>query len=104
MKLLALWVKLMRRPKWRQILDDQYSRFFDVEMRIKTYEKSKPISAVDLSVDGLIGCTESSKIAPLKINKPDNLTFSGQARDFASFKRDFLAIVVPHRDLAQIGI
>jgi len=30
--------------------------------------------------------------------------FSGLARDLAAFRRDFLAIVVPNRDNAQIGV
>jgi len=44
------------------------------------------------------------KATPLKIKKPNNLAFSGQARDFAQFKRDFMAIIVPHRDSTQIGV
>ena len=40
----------------------------------------------------------------MKINKPEALKFSGDARDYAAFKRDFMAIVAPYRDSAQIGI
>ena len=43
-------------------------------------------------------------IAPLKINKPEALKFSGEAREFAFFKHDFLAMVVPNRDNTQIGM
>ena len=73
-------------------------------MRIKTFEQMKS-GSVGISGE-VVACTggEPIRAAPLKINKPDNLTFSGQARDFATFKRDFLAIVVPNRDAAQVGI
>ena len=34
---------------------------------------------------------------PIKLNKPDPITFSGNPRDFATFKRDFEAVIVPNR-------
>ena len=80
--------------------EKEYTDYLDADMKLKTYEQIR-------TPGGLRGDTSSSegrKATPLKINKPDNLSFSGQARDFAMFKRDFMAIVVPHRDQAQIGI
>ena len=38
--------------------------------------------------------SESCKAVPLKISKPDAVKFSGQSRDFASFKCDFMAIIL----------
>ena len=78
--------------------EKEYADYLDADMKLKVYERIRtPSSLVGDPISGL-------KAAPLKINKPDNLSFSGQARDFATFKRDFVAIVVPHRDPAQIGI
>ena len=47
---------------------------------------------------------ESTAASPIKLNKPDPLKFSGQCRDFASFKNKFETIVVPHRSAVDIGI
>ena len=47
---------------------------------------------------------EHPTVCPIKINKPDPIKFSGQPRDFATFKRDFEAIIVPHRSAADIGL
>ena len=82
--------------------DVEHSKFFSLDAKLKTYELAK----------NLLQATGSSKKSheeieshtPLKINKPEALKFSGNAREFASFKRDFMAIVVPHRDDTQIGI
>ena len=41
---------------------------------------------------------------PIKLNKPDPITFSGNPRDFATFKRDFEAVIVPNRPAAQLLI
>ena len=46
---------------------------------------------------------KESKVTPIKINKPDPIKFSGQPRDFATFKREFEAIVVPRRDPSDVG-
>ena len=43
-------------------------------------------------------------VTPIKLNKPDPIKFSGHPRDFASFKRDFEAIIVPNRSAADIGL
>ena len=80
--------------------DDEYAKYIDVEMKLKGYERIRLPSEPAISHERPDEC----KAIPIKINKPDNLTFSGQARDFASFKRDFLAIVVPNRDAVQIGV
>ena len=47
---------------------------------------------------------ESQKATPIKINKPDAIKFSGFSRDFATFKRDFEAIIVPNRSAADVGL
>ena len=46
----------------------------------------------------------SSSPSPIKLNKPDPIKFSGQPRDFATFKRKFEAIIVPNRSAADIGL
>ena len=43
-------------------------------------------------------------VTPIKLNKPDPIKFSGQPRDFATFKRDFESIIVPNRAAADIGL
>ena len=82
--------------------NEEHSIFFSLDMKLKTYEQAKTLlknkdSSAKISAD-------SEKCTPLKINNPEALKFSGEARDYASFKRDFMAIVVPHRDSAQIGM
>ena len=41
---------------------------------------------------------------PIKLNKPEAIKFSGNSREFATFKRDFNAIIVPNRSAADIGL
>ena len=43
-------------------------------------------------------------VTPIKLNKPDPIKFSGQPRDFATFRRDFEAIIVPNRAAVDIGL
>ena len=43
-------------------------------------------------------------VTPIKLEKPGKITFSGNARDFATFKRNFEAIVVPNRPAADVGL
>ena len=43
-------------------------------------------------------------LTPIKLNKPDPIKFSGEPRDFAAFRRDFEAIIVPNRSPADIGL
>ena len=43
-------------------------------------------------------------VTPIKLNKPDPITFSGNPRDFATFKRDFEAVIVPNRPAADVGL
>ena len=83
--------------------DSEYSNFVDLNMQLKVFEQAKAnLAAATTTV--VTGTVDTKKCAPLKVNKPDTLKFSGQARDFAPFKRDFMAIIVPNRDDAQIGI
>ena len=88
--------------KLRTDCDEEYSSYMSLYIRLKTYAEAKTLIKPQPShADGTM-LTEKS--VPLKINKPDALKFSGEAREFASFKRDFMAIVVPNRDKAQIGM
>ena len=80
--------------------EDEYKKYLDIELKLKTYDNMKKTTSPDVDTALL----EGIRATPLKINKPDNLAFSGEARDFAAFKRDFLAIIVPHREPSQIGI
>ena len=80
--------------------EDEYAKYMDVEVKLKRYDQVKVPPKHVIAGD----IADTVKAVPLKINKPDTLVFSGQARDFAAFKRDFMAIVVPHRDAPQIGI
>ena len=43
-------------------------------------------------------------VTPIKLNKPDPIKFSGQPRDFATFRRDFEVIIVPNRAAVDIGL
>ena len=82
--------------------DAERSTYFELDLQLKKYLELKNLLSTSPVTSA--NAIEGSKCVPLKINKPDALKFSGDARDFASFKRDFLTIVVPHRDDAQIGI
>ena len=48
--------------------------------------------------------SETGSGTPIKLNKPDPLKFSGQSRDFASFKNKFETIIVPNRSAVDIGV
>ena len=82
--------------------DSEHSDFIDLNMQLKVFEQAKANTAAPGT--SVVAAGETQKCAPLKVNKPDSLKFSGQARDFAPFKRDFMAIIVPGRDDAQVGI
>ena len=41
---------------------------------------------------------------PIKLEKVQSITFSGDARDFATFKRKFEEIIVPNRDSNEISL
>lgn len=80
---------------------------YHLDLTLKVYDSIKKISLQKISHKscssedtGVIG----DKANPIKVSKPDIIKFNGQARDFASFKRDFKAIIVPHREAAQIGL
>ena len=82
--------------------DVEYSDYFSLDTKLRKYEQAKSFCSTksySMKTGG-----DSEKYEPLKINKPEALKFSGEAREFASFKRDFMAIVVPHRSNAQIGM
>lgn len=82
--------------------DIEHSNYFTLDMRLKMYEQARVLFKAKSPV--MEGSSAVEKSMALKINKPDALKFSGNARDFASFKRDFMAIVVPFRDDSQIGM
>ena len=83
-------------------LDSENAAYFELDTRLRKIDQSKKITIMQFTESFDNG--GSVKAVPLKINKPNSLRFSGQAREFAPFKRDFLVIVVPNRDDAQIGI
>ena len=86
------------------------SLYHDLSLQLNQYNSIKTLalrtsSAVEGKFDP--SCDSSPVVAkalPLKVGKPDAVKFSGNSRDFASFKRDFLAIIVPNRLDAEIGI
>ena len=47
---------------------------------------------------------ETGTPSPIKLEKPSPIKFSGQPRDFASFRRKFESIVIPNRAAADIGL
>ena len=71
---------------------------------IKSLALNKSTSGEDKFDPSCEGSHVVSKALPLKINKPDAVKFSGKSRDFASFKRDFMAIIVPNRGDSEIGL
>ena len=46
----------------------------------------------------------AATICPIKLEKAQNITFSGDPRDFMTFKRKFEEIVVPNRDPNEISL
>ena len=46
----------------------------------------------------------SSSTVAIKLAKAENITFSGDPRDFATFKKDFEAIVMPNRPDYEVGV
>ena len=48
--------------------------------------------------------SSTALVSPIKLNKPDPIKFSGQPRDFATFRRDFEAIIVPNRSAVDVGL
>ena len=48
--------------------------------------------------------SSSPKASPIKFDKLQCVKFSGNPRDFATFKRDFERMEVPNRDLTATGI
>ena len=83
--------------------DEEHSMFLVLDIRLKTYAEAKALIKTKNLHGGDEKVTTGTGV-PLKINKPDALRFSGEAREFASFKQDFMAIVVPNRDNSQIGM
>ena len=68
---------------------------------ISAKERIPPAAPALLTHSGGAGL---SSACPVKLAKVDNIEFSGEYRDFASFKRNFETIVVPNRDAADIGL
>ena len=52
------------------------------------------------------GTNISSKFEPsaVKISKINSIKFSGEARDFSDFYKEFTSVIVPHRSSAEIGV
>ena len=89
-------------PKLDAICEYEYSIYVSLDIRLKKYDQAKGFIKICSSSEK--STKDAGMIAPLKINKPEALKFSGEAREFAPFKRDFLAMVVPNRDNTQIGM
>ena len=60
--------------------------------------------ACSMNTSGVGALVDQPKETPIKLDKAENLKFSGQSRDFAEFKRDFNEIVVPHRAAYEVGV
>ena len=58
--------------------------------------------ARSMNVSGVT--VHEARDAPIKLEKTENLKFSGKSRDFAQFKSDFNDIVVPNRPDYEIGV
>ena len=86
------------------------STFHELSLQLHGYSSIRSLALkTSTTVEGKFdiggdSSSTSAKPLPLKIGKPDAVKFLSSSRDFASFKRDFLAIVVPHREDAEIGI
>ena len=74
------------------------SKVISAKERIPPVVASPVIPAETLATAGL------SSACPVKLAKIDNIEFSGEYRDFATFKRDFETIVVPNRAPSDIGL
>ena len=46
----------------------------------------------------------SGSAAPIKLEKAETIGFTGSARDYARFKREFEMIVVPNRSKTEVGL
>ena len=46
----------------------------------------------------------AATVCPIKLEKAQSITFSGDARDFATFKRKFEEIIVPNRDKNEVSL
>ena len=66
-------------------------------------EKNKTVPPSPVLSSTFRETSSSSHTTPIRLNKPEPIKFSGQPRDFASFKRKFETIVVPNRSSADIG-
>ena len=67
--------------------DKEHADYYDLDKKLKTCEQDKNI--IKAGKAPVKEIKDSDKTAPLKVNKPEIIKFSGQARDFATFKRDF---------------
>ena len=74
----------------------------DKIIRIQNVKSSRKLSVDSPTLNSTL--KEASAPSPIKLEKPSPIKFSGQPRDFASFRRKFEAIVVPNRAAADIGL
>ena len=65
--------------------------------RLTRENAARSMNALGVTVHG-------PRDAPVKLEKTENLKFSGKSRDFAQFKSDFNDIVVPNRPDIDIGV
>ena len=83
-------------------LHEEVNSYRTVLRKLISAKASIQPSPAILTTPGVSGLSISS--CPVKLAKVDNILFSGEYRDFASFKRNFETIVVPNRDPADIGL
>ena len=68
---------------------------FDKEVELKSMSRATDVTTQQQS--------RGAKESMIKLDKAPNITFSGNARDFSTFKSDFGKIVIPGREDHDIG-
>ena len=86
------------------------STFHELSLQLNQYDSIKSWALkVSSAKEGKYDLSSETSHAvaralPLKVEKPEAVKFSGNSRDFASFRRDCMAIIVPNRGDAEIGL
>ena len=89
----------MKETKLFVVLDSVLDRVINIQK----LSKAKKRDCVNFSLS--LTLKEKDAVAtPIKLEKPAPIKFFGNARDIASFKEKFEAIVVPNRSAADVGL
>ena len=72
--------------------------------KVVNAQLARKFDARSMNTSGAGATINIPKETPIKLDKAENLKFSGESRDFAEFKRDFNEIVVPHRAAYEVGV